>query len=165
MITAQLFMVMLRDLLDLHGVDVDALDDEHVVRAAENTVHAAMPAPAGAAPGEEAGEVARTVAQDGHTFAAEARHHEFAHLAVRHGLARGGVNDFGDIGVLPDVQAVLRQALEAHARAVHLRKTVGIIGFHGEKVLDTAAELFGIGFGADERDAQGKVPRVFAHAA
>lgn len=101
------------------GVDVHPLDDEHVVRPAQNTVNAAVLAATGAEARQKAGQVAGTVAQNGHALTAQTGHDQLAHLAIGQGCARLRVHNFGDVGVLPDVQAILFQALEAHARAVH----------------------------------------------
>ena len=59
--------------LDLHGIDVHALDDDHVVGAAKDAVDAAVLAAAGTVAGDDPGEIAGPVAQDGHPVAAPVR--------------------------------------------------------------------------------------------
>lgn len=147
--------------LHLHGIDVDALDDDHVVRAAEDAVDAAVLAPAGAVAGDDAGEIARAVAQDGHPVAAEGGQHQFAHFAVRDEPAGFGIDDFKKVGVLPQVQAVLFLTLEGHARAVHFGEPVGVVDLHAEQALDAPPRLLGVGFRAHAGDAQGHGARIF----
>ena len=120
---------------------------------------------AGAFPGQEAGQVAGAVAQDGHALTAQAGHDQFADLAVGHGLAGLGIHDLGQVRVFPDVQAVLVLALKGHARAVHLGEAVGVVGLHVEKLFDAAPEFHRIGLGPHHGDAQGEVARVLAHIA
>ena len=153
------------DLLDLHGIDIDTLDDEHVVRAAQDAVDAAVMTAAGTFPGQETGQVAGAVTQDGHALTAQAGHDQFADLAVGHGLAGPGIHDLRQVRILPDMQAVLVLAFKGHARAVHLGEAVRVVGLHVEEFFDTAPEFHRIGLGPHHGDAQGKVARIFAHIA
>ena len=64
------------------GIDVDAADDQHVVGAPGDAADAAVGSAAGAGLGNDGGDVARAVAQQGHGLAAEGGQHQFAGLAV-----------------------------------------------------------------------------------
>ncbi len=55
------------------------------------------------------------------------------------------------------MQAGFVFALEGDARAVHLGEAVGVIDVAAEGLLDAAAGLFGVRFGADKGLAQGEV--------
>ena len=78
-------------------------------------------------------------------------------------LSRLGIHDFRKVGVLPDVQAVLLEALKADAGAVHFGEAVGIVHLDIEELLDALAESLGVGLGADHGDAQGELAGILAH--
>ena len=80
-------------------------------------------------------------------------------------LARLGIHDFREVGVFPDVQAVLLEAFEADAGAVHFGEAVGVVDLDVEKFLDAPAEAFRVGLGADDGDAQGQLAGILAHLA
>ena len=82
-------MELADDLHELAGVNIDAPVDEHIVRAAQNTVVHGHGKPAGARPGQQAAKVVSAVAQQGGGFFAQAGDHHFAHLPVRAGAWPG----------------------------------------------------------------------------
>ena len=148
-----------QDGLDLDREDVDALEDDHVVAAALHAVEADMVASAGAFTRQDAGQVARAVAQQRHGLTLERGEHELTDLSVGNGLEGVGIDDFDDVVVLPDVHAVLLGALEGNARAAHLRHSEGVVGLDAEHVLDALARIFRMGLSADHERAE---LRVFA---
>ena len=107
-------------LLDLAREDVHAADDEHVVAAAGDALHARKRTAACALAGDDPRDVPRPVADDRDALLGERREHDLAVLAVGHGLERLGVDDLDQEVVLEDVEPVLVHALGGHARAHHL---------------------------------------------
>ena len=57
------------------------------------------------------------------------------------------------------------KALEAHARAVHLREAVTVVDLHVEEGLYTPSECVRVGFGTNHGYAQREVRRILAHLA
>ena len=113
--------------------------------------------PQGQSPG-----MIRVRSQDGHPVAAQGREHQFAHFAVRNQLSGVRINDFQQISIFPEMQAVLVLALEGHSGAVHFGQAVGVVYLHVEQGFDAAARLFGVGLRTHTGDAQGKGFGVFA---
>ena len=143
-------------LFDLTRIEIDALDDQHVVRAPRDAVdpepRAAARAPFAA---DDARDVVRAVADDRHRLAGERREHHFAVLAVGHVLARRGVDDFGDVVVVPHVDARMRGAVLARrADAARLRHAVDVEALDVEAVLDLLAHFVGEGLAAEHAHAQ-----------
>ena len=97
--------------LDLRGEDVDAADDQHVVGAAGDLLHADQRAAAGARSRGAGGDVARAVADDRQRLLGERREDQLAPLPVGQRLAGLRVDDLGEEVVLEDVQAALVRAL------------------------------------------------------
>ena len=111
------------------------------------------------------GEVAGTVAQQGHCLAAEACQHQFAHLSVGHGLQGLGVDNLHYVVVLPEVQTVLLLTLETHTRTAHLRHAKGVVGLHAHHLLYASALLLGMRLGTNGQNLQfGIAARVHTHA-
>ena len=78
-----------KDLLDLARVEVDAFEDDHVVRAAMKAVEADARAPARAPLARsDACDVTGAVADQGQALPREGGHHQLATLAIREDLAR-----------------------------------------------------------------------------
>ncbi len=100
------------DGLHLHGIDVDALDDDHVVAASGDAVDAPVHPAAGTGTGQKAGQVPGAVADDGHALAAERGHDQFPEFAVRD-RSRSRDSRSRRCRRLPQVHAVLFRALEA----------------------------------------------------
>ena len=74
-----------------------------------------MRAAALAGPGVNGSEVAGAVADERRAFLGQVGQHELTELAFRHGLASGGIHDFGDEVVFPKMQAVVFAAVNGHA--------------------------------------------------
>ena len=141
-------------LLDLRGEDVDAADDEHVVRAARDAGHAGRGAAARAGFVCDARDVARAVAEERRGFAREGGEDEFAGGAFGHGLERVGVNDFDEEVVVLDVHAGLAGAVAGDAGADDFGEAVVVGGGDGEGLFDVAAHVLGPGFAAEEGEGE-----------
>ena len=154
---------MLEDeLLDLRRKDVDAADDEHVVRAAGNLFHAPHSARSRR---QEPREVARAVADDRQRFLCERGENQLAFFALRQQCAALRVDDLRVEVVLPDGEAVFRlDAFLRDTRADHLRETVEVDRIDGKALLDRAAHLVGPGLGTEDAQAQRRAARIDALA-
>jgi hypothetical protein len=93
-------------------------------------------------------------------LAVEVREHDLAALAVGQRDPRLGVDDLGQIAVLPEVQPVLLRALERDGGAVELGEAVAGEGAQAEEVLDAPAGGVGVGLGAEDGQAQAQGLRV-----
>src|SRR6266850_2664769 len=111
-------------LLDLRREQVDAADNQHVVGASGDFLHAAHGA--GGA-GQQARQVPGAIADDGQRFLGERGEYQLAFLAVGKRLAARRVHHLGIEVVFPDSEAVLRlDALLRHARSDHLGQAVEV---------------------------------------
>jgi len=147
---------------DLRREDVDAADDQHVVGAIADALHAAQRAAAGALAGDQRRNVARAEAQERKGLFGERRENEFAALAVGKDLAGVGIDDLGIERVLEDVNAVLGHALAGDSGADDFGQAVDVDGLEGEPFLDGFAHLLGPRLGAEEPHAQ--LERPWRHA-
>ena len=140
---------------DLTGVDVDATVDEHVVRAAKNTVMAGHAEPARALARQQARKVVGAVAQQRHGLLAQAGDHHFAHFALGHGLHGGGVEHFNDEQVGPVVQAFVGVAVDGRAGAVHFGHAADVVtALKTQLAFDGEAHFFAAGFRTANHAAQ-----------
>ena len=113
--------------LDLGGEDVDAANDQHVVRPAQDRAHAEERPAAAARLRREAREIARPVADERHRLLGEGGEDEHAHLALAQLLAALGIDDLGQEMVLVDVRsAALLDALAGDAWPDRLGEPVGV---------------------------------------
>ena len=104
--------------LHLAGEDVHAADDEHVVGAARDAVHAGVGAAADAGIGAQPGDVAGAVTDEREGFLGERGDDQLAQLAFGQHLAGLGVDDLGQEVVVVQVEPRLRlDALAGHSRA------------------------------------------------
>ena len=124
-------------------------------------------ASAGAIARQDAGEVARPVAEQRHRLPLERCQHELADRAVRNGLEGIGVDDLDDVVVLPDVHAVLLGALEGNAGAAHLRHAEGVVSLDAKHVLNALARILGVRLGTDHEGTElgvlAGIDSLFAH--
>ena len=99
----------------------------------------------------------RTVADDRHRLAREGGDDDLAVLTVRDGLARHGVDDLGDVLVVPLVQAAVELAvLAGGADATGLRHAVDVEALDVQALLDALAELVRERLGPEDAHAQGR---------
>src|SRR6476646_7019033 len=139
-------------LLDLRREHVDTADDQHVVGATRDALHAAHRARSGRS---EPREVARAVADHRQRFLGERGEHQLAFLAVGQWSATRRVDDFGIEVIFPDRKPVLGlDALLRHAGPHHLGQAVEIARFERQPGLDRAPHLAGPRLGAEDPDAQ-----------
>jgi hypothetical protein len=132
------FMVQTRlaqkDLLDLGGVEVDSLEDDHVVRAAMESVesHAGAPARAPLARSDTR-EIPGPVTDQGQPLPRQRGHHQLAPLAIRKDAAGPRIDDLRQVVIVPDVDPLPGEALDAHPRPASLR--------HADEVMRADAHL------------------------
>ena len=143
-------------LFDLPRIEVDAFDDEHIVRAAGDTVDTEGGAAAGAFfTRDDACDVVGAVADDGHGFARKRSEDHLAIFAVGQDFACDGVNDFGDILVFPDVESAMAAAVLAGcADAACFGHAINVEAFDVESVLNFLTHFVGERFRAEDADAQ-----------
>ena len=151
--------------LDLRREDVDAADDEHVVAAAADALHAADRASARARLGDEGGQVVRPVADHRHRALAQRGEHQFALGAVGQQLAGLRVHDLRVEVVLENVQPGLVRALDGHTRADDLREAVDVVRLDAAVRLDVPAHRLGPGLRAENARAQRQLLDVHAQFA
>ena len=142
---------------NLAGEHVDALDDEHIVGAAHNFIHAHMGAAAGAGLVVQAGDVLGAVAQHRHALAGECCHHQLAHLPG--GLLLQGVlvDDFRQESVLGEVEAAAQVALAGDTGAGELGHAVVIRDGDAQVLLNALAHLLGAALAAQNAVLQAGV--------
>ena len=99
-------------------------------------------------PGEDA-DILGAVAQEREAFLVEGCEDEFALGTFREHFTGLGVDDLCVEVVLIDMHACLLLALEGHAGAGGLCKTVDIISLDSEALLDALAHLLGPGLRAE----------------
>src|SRR5207249_1770487 len=129
-----------QDGLDLARVEVDTLEDHHVVGPAAQPVEPERRPPAVALGAREhAREVAGAVADEGQPDARERRDDQLALGAVRDDGAGRGVHDFGMGVVLPDVDPRARRAVDPHAGTAGLGHADDVEAPDRELALDAAA--------------------------
>ena len=115
--------------------------------------------------GQQAGEIARAVADDRQRLLGERGKDELAGLSVGARAARVRVDDLGIEVILPDVRAVLGfEAFAGDARADHFGESVDVDGIDREAVLDLAPHRLGPGLGAVNADGERGAPRIDALA-
>ena len=144
----------LEDLLDLAREEVDALDLDHVVRAALDRVEARELAAARAVARQDAREVVRAEADERRALFAQRRDDDLAPLAVGQVLTRLRVDDLDVDEVVPVVDAVVRVAADADARAVDFRQSVDVVGVDAELLADGPPHLLAPALRADDALAQ-----------
>ena len=91
------------EFLDLGGEEVDAAQDDHVIRPASDLLHPSY-GPGGA--WQQPGEVPRAIADHRHCLLGERREDQLALLAVRQYVTRDWIDHLWIEVVLPDMQAV-----------------------------------------------------------
>ena len=129
-----------------------------------HAVDLAMRTAAGAGLGDDAGDVAGTVAHERAALARERGEHQFAVFAIRHRLQGVGVDDLGEEVVLGQVQAAHLLALEGHARAHDLGQAVHVAVLHAQLLGDLVAHALAAGLGAVDAGTNLQVGcRVDAH--
>ena len=111
----------------LRREDVHAADDEHVVGAAGDLVHAHQGAAAAAGLEEQPGDVLGAVADEREGLLGQGGEHQFAGLAAGQRFQGLRVDHLGQEVVLENVHAALRvEAFHAHARADDLGQAVDV---------------------------------------
>ena len=133
---------------------VDAADDEHVVAAAHDTVHAHQRTPARTFLIVQRRQVVRPVAQQRHRLLGQVRETQFAHLALRQRFPRRRVHNLRIIIVFVQVQTVLAFTLEAHARTRHLAQSVHVIRLDAERLLQFLTHVLRPRLRAENSDTQ-----------
>ncbi len=147
-----------QNLLDLGREHVDAADDQHVIGAAGDLLHAAHRA---RGTGQQPRQVSGAIADHRKGLLGERGEDKLAELAVGHDVAGLRVDDLRVKMVLPDVQPVLGlDAFVGHARSDHLREPVDVHRVQVAPRLDLAAHLVGPRLGPEDADLQAGVGRV-----
>ena len=161
---------MRRDALHAHqhafnlaGEHVYAADDQHVVGAPHQPLHANQRASARAPLVVQTADVVRAVANHRHAFLGDGGKHQLALLAIRQHRARHGVDDLRNHVILVHVHAMLFHALKAHARARDFGKPVNVQRVQTQQPLDLAAHFLRPRLGAKAAGLQLQLRTVNAH--
>ena len=125
----------------MRGEDVDAADNEHVVRAAHRLGHSYMGSSAGAGRTVQNADVTGPVTEQGKGLFGDGGEHQFPLGAVREHLAGIGIDDLRDEMILTDVHAFLFAALVGDPGTGELGEPVDIIGFDPQLVLNILAHF------------------------
>src|SRR3984885_5752851 len=137
-------------LLDLRGEHVHPADYQHVIAAPgdlRETAHR------GDASRQEAGEIARAVADHGHGFLGERGEDELARFTLAEHLAALRIDDLGQEMILPDRRAFLGLGeFLRDAGTHHLRQAVDVTGIDTEGRLDLLPYPFAPGLRAEYAD-------------
>ena len=148
--------------LDLRGIEVDALDDQHVVRASLEACDARAGASAGARRVAQRRDVAGAVADERQRALGEGREHELALLAHWPHRAGGRVDDLGQEMIVGHVQTLARLALAGHAGTDDLGQSVDVVRRRPERALEGAPQPLGPRLGAIEAVTQTEGARITA---
>src|SRR5438552_583965 len=140
--------------LDLGGIEVHALDHQHVVRAALDPRHPHRGAAAAAGPRGQRADVAGAVANERRRALGERGQRQLTLGARRQAGAGGRVDDLRQEVIVGDVQARALLALAGDAGPDDLGEAVGIEGAEAEGPLERLAHALGPRLGAEHPDAQ-----------
>ena len=152
-----------QDGFHLGGEDIDAADDEHVIGAPGDPVHAHMGPSALAGLGGEHRDIPGAVAQDGEGFLGQGGEHQFPFLAVGQGQAAVLIDAFHQEVVFPHMQALAGDiAFDGDAGAHHFGQAVDVDGIDAETGLDFIAHFLAPGLGAEDAHPQRQLADVDA---
>ena len=145
-----------QSLFHLTRIEIDALDDQHIVRTACDSVDTERGASAGTLLARKnARNVVRAITDNRHRLARNGGEHDLAVFAVRNGCSGHGIDNFGDVLVFPHVQTVMRLAvLSRRADAAGFGHSVDVEAFDMEALLDLAAHFVRKGLGTEYAYAQ-----------
>jgi hypothetical protein len=146
-------------LLDLGREQIDTAQDDHVVRASRDLLHAPHAGSSGA--GEKPRQIAGAIADHRERFLGQRGEDQFALFAVGQHRAGLGIDHLGVEMILPDVQAIL--GLDAFLRdawADHFGEAIDVGRVHVEGVLDLAAHRIGPGLGTEDADLERALARI-----
>ena len=109
---------------------------------------------AGTRTGQDACQVARTVAYQWHHFTVEGSQHQFANFAIGHRFACFGIDNFYQVAVFPKVHTVLLGTLEGYARTVHFRHTKTVVGLYTQHAFYFLALFVGMRLRTNDKGFQ-----------
>ena len=145
-------------LFDLGGEDVHAADDQHVVRAARDLADAAHRARGGR---QQAGQVARAVADDGQRLLRQRGEDQFTLLAIRQHFARFRIDDLGVEMIFPDDGSVLAfDAFRRHARPHYFGQAIDVDGVDAGARFDFRTHGVRPRLGAEDAHLQRRFSRI-----
>jgi len=146
--------------LDLGGIEVDALDDEHVIRTPLDARHSRRGAAAAARLEAQGRDVAGTVTNERHRPLGQRGEDELPFPAGRQHGARNRIDDLREEVIVGDVEAVARLALAGDAGPDDLRQTIDVERADAERPLERDPDAVGPGLGAEQSDAEPELARL-----
>lgn len=110
--------------------------------------------PQGHLPGQDAGKVACTVADEGHHLSVQRCQYQFADFTFRYGFAGFRVNDFDQVAIFPESAWPSCSVHSRLRRDRHFSHTKAVIGFDAKHAFNLSALLVCVGFGTDNKRFQ-----------
>ena len=142
---------------DLRREEVNAADDEHVIAAAANLLHADERTAAGALLINEAGDVMCAVAEERHAFLRDGGQRQFAFFSGRQDFACVGIENFWIVVIFEDVETVVGFAVHGDAWAHDFGKAEHVMRFDTGLLLDEIAHAFRPRLRAENAEAELRV--------
>src|SRR3989304_8264142 len=139
---------------DLRGEYVYSADDQHIIAAPADPLHAQMGPPAFAGLGVENRYIPGTVAEQGESFLGNGREDELPFFPVGQDLASLGVNNLGNEMVLENMETLFGlNTLNAHPGPDHFAQPVNVDRLDVEFSLNLIPHFLGPGFGPEDTDS------------